>query len=47
MITYFFLVVGKTLSEAVITTQGGKHMTGISNNKESGFEGGRLHWKLL
>ena len=31
----------------VITTQGGKHMLGISNNKESGFEDGRLHWKLL
>lgn len=33
--------------EAVITTHGGKHMPGISNKKESGFEDGRLHWKLL
>lgn len=33
--------------EAVITTQGGKHMPGLSNKKESGFEDGRLHWKLL
>ena len=33
--------------EAVMTTQGGKHLPGISNKKESGFEDGRLHWKLL
>lgn len=33
--------------EASITTQGGKRMPGISNKKESGFEDGRLHWKLL
>lgn len=33
--------------EASITTQGGKHMPGLSNKKEIGFEDGRLHWKLL
>ena len=33
--------------EAAITMQGGKHMPGLSNKKESGFEDGRLHWKLL
>lgn len=33
--------------EAVITTQSGKHLHGISNKKEIGFEDGRLHWKLL
>lgn len=43
----FFLVVGKALSEAVITTQGGKHMPGLSNKKEIWFEDGRSHWKLL
>lgn len=33
--------------EAVITTQGGKHMHRLSNRKEIGFEDGRLHWKCL
>ena len=31
----------------VNTTQGGKHMHGLSNRKEIGFEDGRLHWKCL
>lgn len=33
--------------EAVIITQEGKRLPGMSNKKETGFEDGRIHWKCL
>lgn len=33
--------------EAVMTTQDGNRLPGVSNKKETGFEDGRIHWKCL